>query len=248
MLSQHGVSQKDMVARQIARLDIAAGWVLGRRSYGDETKLKYIRDENASGSYLSMKKLLSEDLSITCAYAATSVIYIVREMEKKSPTGLTVGGLFVFKARVDGKTPSHNLVGAVIALPSGEKANLYYDPTPVSNLKNPTVFDLVTKFGPTSRVGLEFLANDNSVAVLPDDKRMVGAGARAVTYNYPLFENWGGQFALGNFNSNAVPSYGDYTGGYTDYIKGVEPFKSYKLNNQNLVNFENILRQEFQKF
>lgn len=169
ILNQYGVTQQDTVAKQIARLDMAAGWVMGRRSYGNQTRAKYDPIEKTTQKFTTFQQLLNEDLSLTCAHAITNMIYIVREMEKKSPTGVTVGGLYVFKFDVSGKQTLHAVVGAKINLPNGQKANLYYDPTPISNVKNPNVYDLATRFGPTSQAGLEYFANAMSIAVLPND-------------------------------------------------------------------------------
>ena len=247
VLNEFDVDKNDSVARQVARLDMAAGWVMHRRHYGLEASKSHMRTEASTGKFATLQQLLDDDKSISCGYAVTNMIYIVREMEKKSPTGVQVGGVYAFGYDSNGKgIAAHSVVGALITLPSGKKATLYYNPTPTGS-KQPSVFELATRFGPTNQAVLEDFASRYSIAVLPNDKTLVGNNRTGATYTYPLGENWGARFALGNFDASAVPSYGDYTGGYPDYVKGSMPFKNYKLNNPAPDALEKTLGEVLQK-
>ena len=105
---------------------------------------------------------------------------------------------------------------------------MYYNPTP-GNGRKPSLDVILRDFGHIDPTSLERFANENCVMAAPTQAWEKGIHPQVVTYNFPLGENWGPTFHLGNYDSSLLSATEQL--GFPEFTKGTEAFKEYWTNN-----------------
>jgi hypothetical protein len=206
-LKSLGVNHPSSALTQMTRIDAVTAYVKGQWDYARDSdrsacpRLHEIEEDKAHPRYPTGNELLGGDYRFNCARSNILAIYVLREMEKASPTGLKVGSVYIFTYRNDGKMGLHSNIVGRIALPGNQFAHLYYDPTASGkgSMHNVDLNSLSRAGGPLDEASVERYVNGHCLAILKEDPKENVARIQFVTYTYPLGENWP-QFGLGNFD------------------------------------------------
>lgn len=238
-----GVDKPSSALIQMTRLDACTAEVKGQWNYGTDTPgpngmatpetsvapdLLKIEQNPSHPRYPTPAQYLKGHYKLDCSRSVLLAMYLVREVEKQNPTGLTVGNVYIFTYHKNGTMGLH--ANMVAQISCGEtKATLYYDPTPdgVGSMRNFNLTKLQPAFGPLDRASVEDYVNRNCIAVSNDPYTKKGEGKQFVGWTYFLGENWSQVSGLGNFNMKATGGAADWDG----FQPGKVAFEGYVKRN-----------------